>query len=228
MTGLEPSLQNGPPRARRAFLARHLKPPFAESCPPPARPTALAALRQATRERHERIDALMDLRRLGQRDHYARVLQLFDAFLAPWEAAVAAALPAAAGPWLRQRSRRPFLRQDLRALSVAALPWTAPGLAFANPAAAWGSLYVIEGSALGGQVITRALAEAGVHPGHGGAYFHGWGAATGTMWAEFRARLETELPDPARVAAACGAACLTFDALSALLETLPHERIALA
>lgn len=205
-----------------------MKPHFAEPCPPCARPSALATLRQATRERHHRIDGLMDLRRFGQRDHYARVLQLFDAFLAPWEAAVAAALPAAAGPWLRQRSRRPFLRQDLHALGIAALPWRAPGLSFATPAAAWGSLYVIEGSALGGQVITRTLARAGVRPDHGGAYFHGWGDATGPMWAEFRARLESELPDPARVAAACGAACLTFDALSALLETLPHERTALA
>src|SRR5687767_7903265 len=130
-------------RAPTTF-ASDLKPPFAESCPLPTRPTALAALRQATRERHHHIDALIDQRRLGQRDHYARVLQLFDAFLAPWEAAIAAALPAAAGPWLRQRSRRPFLRQDLRVLGVAALPWSAPGLSFANPAAAWGSLYVIE------------------------------------------------------------------------------------
>lgn len=199
-----------------------MKKPNSAATPEPV----LAALRAATRERHERVDQLMDLRRLAERAHYERVLQVFDAFLGPWEEAVAAALPEAWPTWLRQRSRRAFLQNDLHALGLQPLPRAALQLQLASPAAAWGSVYVLEGSALGGQVITRALAHSGLQPAS--AYFHGWGIATGAMWQEFRLRLQHELPEPAWVAAACDAACQTFDVLAGLLEAKLHERPALA
>lgn len=197
--------------------------PFAPSPPAPA----LQALRAATRIRHAHIDQLMNLRLLARRDHYTRVLQAFDAFLGPWETSVRQALPARWHGWLQQRSRCPFLQADLQRLGVPAIA-RAPGLALATPAAAWGSLYVLEGSALGGQVITRALAQAGVPADAGGAYFHGWGTATAAMWRDFRHLLEAELATPGALPAACAAACLTFDALAALLTSHLHERTALA
>ena len=184
--------------------------------------TPLAVLRAATREHHDRIDRLMDLRRMQDRSHYARVLRVFDAFLASWEPAVAAALPHCQD-WLQARSRRPFVQQDLRALGLAAAaPAGAPPLR--TDAAAWGSLYVMEGSALGGQVITRSLAAAGLDRDSGAAYFHGWGEATGRMWREARALLESELADDTALAQACEAARQTFDHLSSLLERELHER----
>lgn len=198
---------------------------IASSSPPP---DAVLALRQATREQHHHIDHLMDLRRMQDREHYGRILQAFDAFLAPWEDAIAGALPAQWDGWLRHRSRRAFLQQDLHALALPRLAEPAQPLHFASPAEAWGSLYVIEGSALGGQVITRSLAQFGLQPATGAAYFHGWGQVTGAMWHEFRARLQAELAQPAWIAAACEAACRTFDALSAHLESVLHERAALA
>jgi heme oxygenase len=194
----------------------------------PAEPAAcaLTALRAATREQHERIDRLMDLRRLQEPAHYGRVLQVFDAFLGPWEEAVAQALPTAWPAWLHQRSRRSFLLRDLRALGLQPAAPARLALRLPDAAAAWGSVYVMEGSALGGQVITRALAQSGLQPAS--AYFHGWGADTGRMWQEFRIRLQAELAQPAWVEAACDSACQTFDALSALLEPLCHERTAAA
>jgi heme oxygenase (biliverdin-IX-beta and delta-forming) len=188
---------------------------------------ALATLRRATRAQHDRIDALMDLRRMQDRAHYARVLGVCDAFLAGWEPTVAAALPARWQPWLRARSRRPFLQQDLHRLGVApGAPARIPS--FAGPASAWGSVYVMEGSALGGQFITRNLAEAGLHPQCGAAYFHGWGDATGAMWREARAILARELDSDIALAHACASARLTFDTLSGLLEDCLHERAAAA
>lgn len=187
------------------------------SAVPVPRPAAgpLATLRAATRAHHDRIDRLMDLRRMQDRTHYGRVLQVFDAFLAGWEPAVAAALPQRAD-WLRARSRRQFLKQDLRALGVAhARP--AAGPALRNAAAAWGSIYVMEGSALGAQVITRSLAAAGLGADSGAAYFHGWGGATAGMWAETRALLASELVCDNALGHACDGAARTFDHLSALL-----------
>lgn len=197
------------------------------SPPPTEAPDPLAHLRRATRAQHGRIDALMNLRRMQDREHYARVLQVFDAFLGAWEPAAAEALGPRWHPWLRDRSRRPFLRQDLRHLGVpAAQPARIPPLTGA--AAAWGSIYVMEGSALGGQFITRSLAQAGLFPGAGAAYFHGWGEATAARWREARAVLAAELAAPAALAVACDAACQTFDTLSGLLEDCLHERAALA
>ncbi len=161
---------------------------------------------------------------MRDRMHYARVLQVFDAFLGHWESAVASALPPSRQPWLQARSRRPFLRHDLQALGVDGIDAAIELPALGGAAAAWGSVYVIEGSALGGQVITRHLAEAGLHRGNGAAYFHGWGEATAGMWREFRALLEAEVAEPGAIAQACAAACNTFDTLSCLLESALHER----
>lgn len=191
------------------------------------RPDALAALRSATREHHDRVDRLMDLQRMQQPAHYARVLQVLDVFLAAWEPAVAAALPQRWQGWLRQRSRRPFLRADLHALGIAARPpIQVPALR--SESAAWGSIYVMEGSALGGQFISRSLAQAGVPPTHGGAYFHGWGEATGPMWREVRGLLVSELDSGAAVSHACEAAQETFDTLSHLLALHLDERTSAA
>jgi heme oxygenase (biliverdin-IX-beta and delta-forming) len=194
--------------------------------PGPAGP--LTALRAATRAHHDRIDRLMDLPCLRDRAHYARVLQVFDAFLSAWEPAVAAALPASRHPWLQARSRRPFLACDLRALGIRSLDEAAPFPALPSAAAAWGSLYVLEGSALGGQVITRNLAQAGLHPSNGAAYFHGWGAATAGLWREFRDLLAAELAHPQALDEACDAARNTFDTLTQLLESALHERTSAA
>lgn len=197
------------------------------SSPRPDASDPLAALRRATRAHHARIDSLMDLRRMQDLRHYTRVLRAFDAFLLAWEPAAAAALGARWQPWLRARSRHPFLRQDLRHLGV---PVAEPArmAPLLGPAAAWGSVYVMEGSALGGQFITRSLAQGGLHPGRGAAYFHGWGDATGAMWREAREVLASQLAAPPALAQACQAARATFNTLSGLLEGSRHERAALA
>ena len=182
---------------------------------------ALAALRQATREHHDRVDRLIDLPRMRDRGHHARVLQALDAFLAGWEPAAAAALGPKWQEWLRARSRRAFLRLDLDALGVTPTP-PARIAPFGGRCAAWGSVYVMEGSALGGQFISRSMARAGLE--EGAAYFHGWGEATGGMWREVRGLLATELDTAERVAQACQGARQTFDTLAHLLESSLHER----
>ncbi len=188
----------------------------------------LAALRSATREHHHRIDRLLDLHALADRSRYIRVLEVFHGFLPAWEQAVLSALPLHWHAWMQQRSRRHFLEQDVRAMGLAPLTRRVTHPPLTGPAAAWGSTYVIEGSALGGQVITRVLAANGLDTSNGAAYFRGWGAATGAMWREFRGVLEAELQAPGAVEQACEAACLTFDTLTVLLDQALHERAAAA
>lgn len=186
----------------------------------------LPALRAATRTQHDRIEALLALEAPMPLARYGSILLGFERFLAAWEQEVRDALPARLHAWLRDRGRRGFVAQDLAFLGadVPRLPGLAVPRCLPEPgvAAAFGSLYVIEGSALGGQVITpRLRRDLGLEPGRGASYFHGHGERTGALWREFRLLAEQEIgADPARRRLACRAAEQTFEALIATFEPL--------
>ncbi|MDC8014397.1 biliverdin-producing heme oxygenase [Tahibacter soli] len=97
---------------------------------------------------------------------------------------------------------------------------TSLGLSLDGPAAALGSMYVLEASALGGLVVARAVSgQHGLGPSHGARYFVGWGERTGTLWREFRATLDAELGDADHLSdRACAAAVATFEALIDVFE----------
>jgi heme oxygenase len=154
--------------------------------------SVIEALRRATAERHRRVEAQVRLDAEFDVGHYRCVLQCFEAFLARWEACITACLPPRLQHWFSERQRLPLLRLDLAALSAPplVLPDKAFELALPSLAAAFGSLYVMEGSALGGQVIARQLArQHGIGAENGGAYFEGQvtarlrnGANSGSFW----------------------------------------------
>ncbi len=182
----------------------------------------LPRLRRCTRPLHDDIEALLGLEAPMPIARYGRILRGFHEFLQLWEPRVRHALPAALRPWFDGRGRASFAARDITALSV---PDDAPLRAAArasqqrmlldSPAAAMGSLYVIEGSALGGRVLTpRLLAAHGLTPERGAAYFNGFGAQTGAMWHEFRQFADAQAgQDAASRTAACRAAVQTFKAL---------------
>ena len=196
------------------------------------RPAALTALRHATAASHGAIESLLRLDAQIDPDRYAAILCGFDVFLSAWEPAVMAALPERLQGGFMGRSRRAFLHQDLGTLGLerttAAAAAALPNLP--SRAAAFGSMYVIEGSALGGQVIARQLAgRFGEGKGTGSAYFLGWGDLTGRMWREFREQLEIEVgTDPVDLEAACVAAVQTFDALASTVRARLDEPLVLA
>lgn len=186
----------------------------------------LPELRAATRTHHDRIERLLALDGPMPLARYATLLAGFERFLAQWEPEVRAALPVRLHGWLAARGRLGFIAQDLAflaphlpALAVGAAPRCLPAPTLA---AAFGSLYVIEGSALGGQVVTpRLQREMGLLPGRGASYFHGFGDGTGALWREFRLLAAAEVGDsPAQRREACRAAAQTFEALIATFEPL--------
>jgi heme oxygenase (biliverdin-IX-beta and delta-forming) len=190
----------------------------------------LAALRSATASQHRQIESLLPLGGELSLASYIQVVRGFDAFLSAWEPRVAAALPERLRPWLAQRSRHPLARRDLHKLGaprVTASHHCLQGLHLTGTAAAFGSLYVIEGSALGGQVIAPRLArQLDLHADSGAAYFAGWGPRTGAMWREFRQKLEQEVggSEPSR-AQACRAATQTFEALGDTFREVLHDGV---
>lgn len=172
-------------------------------------------LRRETAAAHERLETDLDLLADPSPARLRGVLGRFLGFHRTWEAAVAPLIASETGDdpaWFVPRRRTDALEHDLALLHVApaeiaalpappVLPW------LADADAAWGSLYVMEGSTLGGQVIARALREHGVE---GLLYFDGRGREAGPMWRDLRTRLDARTGDATRVVAGADAA---FEAL---------------
>lgn len=96
-------------------------------------------------------------------------------------------------PDVSARWKMPMLEADLAALGVNAKSCLAirETLDFAHVAAAFGCFYVLEGSTLGGQLISRQVhAQLGLTPEHGCQFFSSYGANIGQMWMRFGQSLE--------------------------------------
>ncbi|WP_222182105.1 biliverdin-producing heme oxygenase [Geminicoccus harenae] len=181
----------------------------------PDRPTILDRLRAETSADHAVLEARLDLLASPlDLDHLRRVLRAFHGFHAAWEPMVEALL----GERFRPRRRLGLLAADLRLLGDRdGLP-PRPDLApLPDQASAWGSLYVLEGSTLGGAVIAKALARSGVA---GLGYFNPHGRKTMGNWQAFRSEL-TAAVTPGDEPAALAAARATF---ARLIQWLPARQ----
>lgn len=113
-------------------------------------------LRGATASAHERVDAAFGGLSLTDPVGYASFLQAHHAVLPACEAALAASGTAGLLADWPSRVRTSALRADLTAIGVLPQPVTVK-LALLSPAAAFGMMYVLEGSRLGGAVLARRL-----------------------------------------------------------------------
>jgi len=119
---------------------------------------ARAYLRDVTRDAHERVDSKLSGFRLSDADDYADFLALQAAAFIPVETALDRA---GAGRLLAdwdQRKRGEALLADLAALGRPA-PAIDGSPDYADDAAIWGGLYVIEGSRLGGAVLRKSVPQ---------------------------------------------------------------------
>ncbi|MFE1597781.1 biliverdin-producing heme oxygenase [Methylobacterium sp. ID0610] len=151
-------------------------------------------LRDATREAHERVEALSGLPdSIRDRADYATCLAAMLGVWGPierdlrrwpdWEAL---------GLEPAGRARGPLLEQDLMELQVGAEAVPAvpvgPSGSFAE---ALGRLYVLEGSALGGRLILAALRRRpDLDLGEATRFFDGRGSDTGRLWGALRTALD--------------------------------------
>ncbi len=191
--------------------------------PPGPAVDGLAALREATRAQHARLDSSLPLARDGAtlRDYvaHARALAAWLQALAP----VIARIDDGTHVWrLDDPERLQALRSDLQAAASGGLPAASDAAREAaagvlarfparNAAVAWGMAYVVEGSQLGGQWLHRRLAP--VLAPHPLRYLQGSGTETSARWKHFLARLADALRSPEDIAAACAGAQAAFDAL---------------
>jgi heme oxygenase len=192
-----------------------------------SRITVRQQLRSATHAAHVRLNhhpMLAGLTRPGFcLDVYQQILAAYYPFYAAVEPAILAVLSQTndLGFSYIERRKLPWLIEDLLALGYETENIQCKRT-FAIPADAAeviGTLYAIEGSTLGGQVISRHLAaNLGLTAEQGARFFSGYGANTESHWAAFCAYAETLVDDPRQRERASVAALQVFNALEGQLD----------
>lgn len=153
----------------------------------------LAKLKESTRSQHDALESVVDvMNRTFSMEDYGELLTKFYRFYSAIEPRLPVEGLREAGFEIEGRRKTPLLERDLEALGMidgtrGLPPWTGvPGTD--GVARAFGSIYVMEGATLGGQVITRHLKEhLGLTPENGGAFFNSYGREVGPMWKAFGA-----------------------------------------
>ncbi|WP_139921915.1 biliverdin-producing heme oxygenase [Hymenobacter sp. DG01] len=142
----------------------------------------------------------------------ARFLAKLYGFLLPYEAALRAhSFPA---EWeVAARCRARLIEQDVA--QAAGLPQCPDMPPLRTRSQLLGALYVLEGSTLGGQVITRQLARAGIAAR---TYFTGYAEQTGARWKSFCGLLSDAATHPAEQDEVVESAIVTFQKLHAWIE----------
>lgn len=148
------------------------------------------------------------------RARYGRIVRAFHAFLAPWEATRTQSLGPSARAFFADRLHAHRAHADLLTLSLAPSDeWCSALPSMESAAAAWGSSYVIEGSTLGGKIITRSVSDSlGLSASDGCTYFAGYRLENGRRWAEFTSAMTQAVPD-AEADDAVTAAIATYESL---------------
>jgi heme oxygenase len=198
--------------------------------------TLLQTLKSETRPHHERAERVVrllspELTPTGYRRH----LEALHGLHAPLEALLAARLRGLSSELrLPERWKLPWLEADLRALghdeaSLARLPRLARPPVLPDVPEALGSLYVLEGATLGGQLILRHLTRhfEGLPVGDF-VFFRAYGEAVGPMWKAFGEALTRACPEPALAPRVVRGARDTFDAFEAWLREVnvdAHSRL---
>lgn len=183
-------------------------------------PRLLARLRAATRELHASLDAAVGGDITLSRVSYARFLAASRHAVGAVEQGIAHVL----GPDF-QAQRAAALDADLAALArdglvVDLAPGEPPHLSLGDEAEALGAAYVVEGSSLGGMVLT-ARVRAAHGPDAPVAYLSLRGDDTGARWRWFKgelARFAARHPDDATFDRAAAAARATFDVYARAFE----------
>ena len=156
-----------------------------------AAPAIIEALRAATSPAHAALDAGVHLdRRVRAPGDRLKLVQAFHRFHASAETLFDRVLGDVEGLDLAARARSPILGADLADLGAA--PDRSPDPLEADRSEALGWLYVVEGSSLGGHVITRALDAQGVDK-LGLRFLDPYGADVGVRWRDVVAVLDREV-----------------------------------
>lgn len=167
-------------------------------------PEVLTRLRSATGEIHRRIEGRLGiLAHLVEQDSRREMVRRFAALHLPAEAALQDFLAAIPDLDFSKRSRAHLLPLFARETPMPSFPLPE------SRAEALGMFYVVEGSSLGGNVLLRRLADAGVND-PALRFLNPYKAEAGAWWRGFLHVLAREAADERSIGEACHGARRAF------------------
>ena len=194
----------------------------ADALRPQRRGPLLERLRNETAEQHRALESIVDIsRRLQDRDSYRKLLADFYGFYRPLELRLGGSAAAGRnGAMLGRFEKSRWLAEDLAQLGIehfAQLPQCTALPSVETWPRAIGTMYVLEGSTLGGRHISALL------NGSSGAalprrFFTSYDADIGMMWRSFCAVLEG-ISSPDEQDAAADNARATFESMRVWLRS---------
>jgi len=190
---------------------------------------ALTRMRAELRTAHDRLERTIALDGAGaSRARYTAFVERMLGFVEPCETRLGAAAGAPPND-LAARWKAPLLRSTLAALGVTGEAFDRlPRAGALPPLARWpdayGYLYVLEGSTLGGQVLLRELGVRLSLTEGESAYLRAYGPAVAPMWRQILAQLESAMADPAAERVITATASDTFTLLDDWFRADPRFR----
>lgn len=159
-------------------------------------------LRRDTEHDHQVLERSLvrKLKAIRTLDEYVDLLRLMNGFYRAMESQLQRYL--LSDPHLDFKSRRKsdWLVTDMKIFGVTDQEYDGPSLAEIDSfASALGSMYVLEGSTLGGQIIAKMLRQQlGTETDEGFSFFVSYGAETQAMWERFKEYLSRPFADNER------------------------------
>ncbi len=178
-------------------------------------------LREETHGQHSSLEQNLPWQEICSNERrYVQLLARFYGFYTIWEPMAESQLQARAREFMQPRRKTSLLVDDLRWFGwgqtdyVSAVRISPGRLHLAGQSASLGSYYVLEGSTLGGQFLSRALErQLGLRDGRGYSYFRSYGPSVADAWVEFGNFLSAKLTTETDVSSAVAAAKATFEVL---------------
>lgn len=189
--------------------------------PKPPLDLVLLHLKQSTRDVHHQLEDRLDLLNLTEMPEYQRVLTCFSEVYGGLEPQMEDRPEWAPLDW-RPIAKRPWLAEDLNFFGLP-LPEVRSTVHLEGWQEVLGATYVVEGSMLGGQLITRHLQTLGITPQTGGRFFSGHQSQTGEVWKQVRQFLLDQTTDVEQVVRGAQKTFQSF--LDALDRTGEHKKI---
>ena len=155
--------------------------------------TLAETLREETKNEHASTEKAMMPLLKGSRDKasYSRLLCAMYTYLKPVEDAIFRKLDATFLPDQASRRNMDAMAADLQALGSAdcAQEMSTDVPEIATAAQAFGALYVLEGSTMGGQIVGQIIRKNMPEDLHHTRYFDSYGDQTRAMWGRFIASM---------------------------------------
>jgi len=172
---------------------------------------------------HQELEKVLVTRMRAMRDaeDYLGLLQSFYSYFGSIEDRANLYIGSAELPDHLQRRKSASLATDIYALGgklpQKALPADVPVIE--NKLQAFGALYVMEGSTLGGPIISRMVKkQLSIDTEEGLSFFNSYGDNLHAMWNTFKLTLDRQAPDEASADIVIAAAQATFRQFKAFLD----------